>query len=477
MYDKLIFELSKEGRCAYSLPKADLNKYKMNDNLKRSDNLDLPEVSELDVIRHYTNLSLKNFGVDQGFYPLGSCTMKYNPKINEELSKIKLFNDVHPLQSEATLQGSLKVYYELDKALCKLTGMKAFTFAPCAGAHGELTGLMIIKEYFRSRGEANRNKIIVPLSAHGTNPASASVCGFEVVECECVSDGCVDTKKLSELMNDSVAAIMLTNPSTLGIFEKDILEIEKIVHKNGSLMYYDGANLNAVLGKVLTTSMGFDVMHINLHKTFSTPHGGGGPGSGPVGVRSGLEKFLPNPHVEYDGKKYYFNESSSSIGRVSSFFGNFSVCLKAYCYILSLGKEHVADVASLAVLNANYVKESLKDEYVLPISNHCKHEVVFDGLISKKASTLDVAKRLLDYGYHPPTIYFPLLFHEALMIEPTENESKETLDNFINVMKTIANEDSEVLHTAPHNTIVGRLDDVKAARFPVIKFKDIHKYE
>lgn len=476
MYNSLIFELSKKGRIGYSLPNNNLSGFSLSDKLKRKASLDLPEVSELDVIRHYTNLSLKNFGVDQGFYPLGSCTMKYNPKIDEELSSLEGFTKVHPLQSVDSLQGSMKVYYELEKKLCALTGMKAFTFAPCAGAHGELTGLMIIKEYFNQLG-APRNKIIVPVSAHGTNPASAAVAGFEVVVVECVEDGCVDTAKLKELVDSDTAAIMLTNPSTLGIFEKDILEISKIMHDNGSLMYYDGANLNAVLGRLYTTSMGFDVMHINLHKTFSTPHGGGGPGSGPVGVRSGLEHLLPNPRIVLNNGKYEFYNSASSIGRVSSFFGNFSVCLKAYCYILSLGKEHAKDVSSLAVLNANYIKESLKDYYKLPISNHCKHEVVFDGLIDKRASTLDVAKRLLDYGYHPPTIYFPLLFHEALMIEPTENESKETLDQFIDVMKKIATEDASVLTTAPHNTIIGRLDDVKAARFPVIKFKDIGKYE
>ena len=477
MYNSLIFELSKEGRKAYSLPNTNVKGYKMAQSKMRKASLDMPEVSELDVIRHYTNLSLKNFGVDQGFYPLGSCTMKYNPKINEEVAKLAEFNNVHPLQSEESLQGSMEVYYELEKALCKLTGMKAFTFAPCAGAHGELTGLMIIKEYFLQLGETNRHKIIVPVSAHGTNPASAAVCGFDVVVCECLEDGCVDTKKLEELMDYDVAGIMLTNPSTLGIFEHDILEISRIVKAKGGLMYYDGANLNAVLGKLYTTSMGFDVMHINLHKTFSTPHGGGGPGSGPVGVRSGLEHLLPNPHVIKVNDKFKFDYSEKSIGRVSSFFGNFNVCLKAYSYILTLGKEHISDVSSLAVLNANYVKESLKDVYKLPISSHCKHEVVFDGLVSEKASTLDVAKRLLDYGYHPPTIYFPLLFHEAMMIEPTENESKETLDEFIEAMKKIASEDKEVLESAPHTTIVGRLDDVKAARYPVIKFKDIGKYE
>ena len=351
--------------------------------------------------------------------------------------------------------------------------MAKFSFAPCAGAHGELTGLMVMKKYFEAKGDLNRKKVIVPVSAHGTNPASAAVCGFEIAVCNCVEDGCVDVKMLKEMLDESVAGIMLTNPSTLGIFEKDILKISKLVHKNGSLMYYDGANLNAVLGYIKTIDMGFDIMHINLHKTFSTPHGGGGPGSGPVGVRADLVKYLPNPLVEKKNNKYVFKYSKDSIGKVSTFYGNFNVVIKAYAYILSLGKEHISDVSRLAVLNANYIKESLKDEYILPIDRHCKHEVVFDGVKDHKVSTLDIAKRLLDYGYHPPTIYFPLLFHETLMIEPTENESKETLDGFIKVMKEIANEDVEVLKTAPHTTIVRRLDDVKAARFPVVKYRDI----
>lgn len=472
MDDKLIFEKSSNSRIAYDFAEYE-HKYSLNNKYKRESELLFPEVSELDVVRHFTNLSKKNFGVDEGFYPLGSCTMKYNPKINEEVAGLRQFNNVHPLQDEKTVQGCLEIYYNTSKLLEEITGMAKFSFAPCAGAHGELTGLMVMKKYFEERGEFNRKKVIVPVSAHGTNPASAAVCGFEIAVCNCVSDGCVDVEMLKSMLDENVAGIMLTNPSTLGIFEKDILTISKLVHKNGSLMYYDGANLNAVLGYVKTIDMGFDIMHINLHKTFSTPHGGGGPGSGPVGVREDLVKYLPNPIVEKKNDKYHFVYSKKSIGKVSTFYGNFNVVIKAYAYILSLGKEHISDVSKLAVLNANYIKESLKDEYILPIDRHCKHEVVFDGIKDHKVSTLDIAKRLLDYGYHPPTIYFPLLFHETLMIEPTENESKETLDGFINVMKKIAHEDIEVLKTAPHTTIVRRLDDVKAARFPKVKYRDL----
>lgn len=472
MDDKLIFEKSSNNRVGYSLPKSFSN-YELPKALRREEELLFPEVSELDVIRHYTNLSKKNFGVDEGFYPLGSCTMKYNPRINEEMASLSEFNNIHPLVDPKDAQGALEIYYNTSKLLEELTGMAKFTFAPCAGAHGELTGLMIMKKYFESRKEFDRKKVIVPVSAHGTNPASAAVCGFEIAVCNCVEDGCVDVNMLKGMLDKSVAGIMLTNPSTLGIFEKDILEIEKLVHGNGSLMYYDGANLNAVLGYIKTTDMGFDIMHINLHKTFSTPHGGGGPGSGPVGVKENLVKFLPNPIVVKKNDKYSFHYSKDSIGKVSTFFGNFNVVVKAYSYIRSLGKENIGMVSRLAVLNANYIKESLKDDYILPINRHSKHEVVFDGIKDHRVPTLDIAKRLLDYGYHPPTIYFPLLFHETLMIEPTENESKETLDGFIDAMKKISKEDSELLHTAPHNTIIRRLDDVKAARNPVVKFRDI----
>lgn len=478
MYDKLIYEISKPSRVAYSLPQSEINEYKISDDLKRKISLDLPEVTELDVIRHYTKLSLKNYGVDQGFYPLGSCTMKYNPKIDEELSSLSGFINIHPLQPTDSVQGALKIYYETSKFLSELTGMAEFSFCPFAGAHGELTGLMVMKEYFLQNGDLKRTKVIVPNSAHGTNPASSAVCGFEVVEIPSLETGTVDIEALKNVIDDTVAGIMLTNPNTVGIFEKDIIEIAKIMHDNGSLLYYDGANLNAILGNARPADMGFDIMHINLHKTFATPHGGGGPGSGPVGVVEKLRHLLPNPRVVKNDEKYEFLVSDKSIGNVSGFYGNFLVVIKAYCYISSLGKEHIKDVSNLAVLNANYIKESLKDLYKLPIKNVCKHEVVFDGLINEKATTLEVAKRLLDYGYHPPTIYFPLLFHQALMIEPTENESKETLDDFIEIMKKIAeeaDEDASILHDAPHNTIVRRLDEVKAARTPIVKFKDLQK--
>lgn len=471
MYDKLIYELSKEGRIAYSLPKSDVREYELDDSLRRKEELDLVCVSELDVVRHFTKLSLKNFGVDQGFYPLGSCTMKYNPKINEEIASISSFKNVHPLQSEDSLQGSMKIYYDTSKLLSELTGMAEFSFNPFAGAHGELTGLMIMKQYFLNRGEVNRTKMIVPDSAHGTNPASSALCGFEVIQVESKDDGTVDIEKLKELVDENVAGIMMTNPNTVGIFEKNILEISKIMHDNGSLLYYDGANLNAILGIAKPALMGFDIMHINLHKTFSTPHGGGGPGSGAVGVRDDLIDLLPNPRICYENGRYHFINTSPL--KVSSFYGNSNVVIKAWSYILSLGKENISDVAKLAVLNANYIKESLKDEYKLPIKDKCMHEVVFDGLISEAASTLDVAKRLLDYGYHPPTIYFPLLFHQSLMIEPTENESKETLDEFINCLKQIAKEainNPEMLASAPHTTIVKRLDDVLAARRPILTY-------
>jgi len=475
MYDKLIFELSKPGRIGYSLPKANIPDYEIEESNLRTLPFDMPELTELDVVRHYTNLSQKNYGVEQGFYPLGSCTMKYNPKINEEIASNPMFTKLHPLQPIDTVQGALEIYYNTDKILCELTGFSEFTFNPFAGAHGEAVGLMIMKEYHIRNNDLKRTKIIVPDSAHGTNPASASVCGMEILEVESTNEGTVNIEKLKELLNDEVAGIMLTNPNTIGIFENEISEIADLMHENGSLLYYDGANLNALLGISRPADMGFDIMHINLHKTFSTPHGGGGPGSGPVGVTNKLKNLLPNPRIIKKDNKFNFNYSSNTIGSISGFYGNFLVVLKAYSYLLTLGKENVNDVARLAVLNANYIKESLKDYYRLPIKGICKHEVVFDGLISNAATTLDVAKRLLDYGYHPPTIYFPLLFHQSMMIEPTEDESKETLDGFIDVMKKIAveaEENPQLLKEAPHNTQVRRLDEVKAARNPIVKYKD-----
>ena len=453
-YDKLVFELSKPGRIGFSLPEggADLSA-ELPANIARQSALGLPEVSEVDVVRHYTNLSQMNFGVDTGFYPLGSCTMKYNPKINEEV--VPQFNGIHPLQPACTTEGVNEVYEKMDAALAAITGMKHFTFLPCAGAHGELTGLMLIREYHMSRGDLARTKIIVPDSAHGTNPASAAVCGLEIVVVKSKANGLVDVEDLKPLLGPDIAGIMMTNPNTLGLFEHDIKEIAELVHECGGLLYYDGANMNPLMGVVRPGDMGFDVMHLNLHKTFSTPHGGGGPGSGPVGVADKLVPFLQTP-------------------RVSGFHGNFGVILRAYAYILMLGKQNVKMAGRLATLGANYIKESLKDCYKLPIPTVCKHEFVFDGLLNDNGvTTLDVAKRLLDYGFHAPTIYFPLLFHQAIMIEPTETESLETLDAFIEVMRKIAAEaaeDPEMLHSAPHNTPIGRPDETTAARQPILKF-------
>lgn len=485
-YGTLIFELSKPGRKGYSLPKNELSDYsiaQLPENLLRQEAPALPEVDELTVVRHYTNMSNNNFGVDTGFYPLGSCTMKYNPKINEEMAAHPQFTALHPLQNVETVQGALSAYYQLQRSLSEIAGMAEFTLNPFAGAHGELTGLMVIRRYHESRGDAKRAKIIVPDSAHGTNPASAAVCGLDVVEVKSKPDGRVDVEDLKPLLDDTIAGMMMTNPNTLGLFENNIAEIAKLVHDCGGLMYYDGANLNPMLGKCRPGDIGFDVMHINLHKTFSTPHGGGGPGSGPIGVREGLEQFLPNPRVtcefDEDGMvDYKIEMGEESLGCISGFLGNFGVMMRALAYIVTLGSDNLKWVGPLATLNANYIKESLKDCYELPIEGVCKHEFVFDGLKDKSTgvTTLDVAKRLLDYGYHAPTIYFPLLFHQALMIEPTESESKETLDGFIAVMRKIAQEaaeNPELVKTAPHSTPVHRLDDTKAALKQIVTWNEL----
>ena len=460
LYGNLIFELSEKGRKGYSLPKNRFGHYELPQEMQRAHEAALPECDEMTVVRHYTNLSANNFGVDNGFYPLGSCTMKYNPKINEEMAALPQFQNLHPRQPAHTAKGALALCSLLERSLCALTGLHAFTFKPYAGAHGELTGLMVIDNYHRSRGDLQRRKVVVPDSAHGTNPASAAVCGMEIVEVKSDANGLVsldDLDRLVKLEGPNIAAMMMTNPNTLGLFEVHIPEIARLIHDCGGLMYYDGANLNPMLGACRPGDMGFDVMHINLHKTFSTPHGGGGPGAGPVGVRKGLEAFFPT---------------------VSPYHGNFAVMMRAYAYILSLGREHIKEVGPLAVLNANYIKESLKDVYELPIEGLCCHEFVFDGLKDKSTgvTTMDVAKRLLDYGYHAPTIYFPLLFHESLMIEPTENESKTTLDGFIGVMRTIAEEaktQPDVVKTAPHLTPIGRVDDVLAAKHPVTTYRTL----
>ena len=460
LYGNLIFELSKEGRKGCNLPKNNFGDYEIPASMQRAADAELPECDELTVVRHYTNLSNNNFGVDTGFYPLGSCTMKYNPKINEEMAALPQFQNLHPKQPSVTVKGALALVSLLEKSLCELTGLAHFTFKPYAGAHGELTGLMTIDNYHRSRGDMARKKVIVPDSAHGTNPASAAVCGLEIIEVKSDPNGLVDLTDLERLVGlegPNIAAMMMTNPNTLGLFETRIPEIAKLIHDCGGLMYYDGANLNPMLGACRPGDMGFDVMHINLHKTFSTPHGGGGPGSGPVGVREGLQEFFPF---------------------VSPYHGNFAVMVRAYAYILSLGREQIKNVGPLAVLNANYIKEALKNVYELPIDGLCCHEFVFDGLKDKSTgvTTMDVAKRLLDYGYHAPTIYFPLLFHESLMIEPTENESKETLDGFIAVMRQIAEEaknDPDLVKSAPHTTPIGRVDDVLAAKHPITTYKQL----
>ncbi|MCM1521154.1 MAG: aminomethyl-transferring glycine dehydrogenase subunit GcvPB [Muribaculaceae bacterium] len=486
-YDKLIFDLSSPGRRGTLIRKDQFEDSfsSLPSSLMRATTLHLPEVDEPTAVRHYTNLSLGNFGVDTGFYPLGSCTMKYNPKINEEIASMPAFTHLHPFQPEETVQGALEAYYDLQKSLCEIGGMAEFTLNPYAGAHGELTGLMVIRAYHMSRGDHARTKVIVPDSAHGTNPASAAVAGLKVVEVKSLDDGTVDVEALKPLLDETVAAVMMTNPNTLGLFERSIPEIAEAVHTCGALMYYDGANLNPLLGVCRPGDMGFDVMHINLHKTFSTPHGGGGPGSGPVGVRAGLERYLPNPRVvklepeeinPFGTVRFRVENRDGSMGCISSFLGNFTVELKALAYILSLGREGLAMAGPLATLAANYVKESLKDCYLLPIPNVCKHEFVFDGLIDKSTgvTTLDVAKRLLDYGFHAPTIYFPLLFHESLMIEPTETESMETLDRFIDVMRTIASEakeNPELVKSAPHDTPIGRPDDTTAALDPVLRYE------
>lgn len=482
LYGKLIYECSQPGRCAFSLPH-DLFPSAMTqlpESLMRRTAPMLPEVDEPTLVRHYNNQSTNNFGVDTGFYPLGSCTMKYNPKINEEIAATSV-GALHPAQPAETVQGALEAYYTLQSMLSEIGGMSEFTLNPCAGAHGELTGLMVIHAYHDANGDTARTKVIVPDSAHGTNPASAAVCGYTIVEVKSLPDGTVDVDDLATKLDDTVAAIMMTNPNTAGIFESRIPQIAEMAHKAGALMYYDGANLNPMLGIARPGDMGFDVMHINLHKTFSTPHGGGGPGSGPVGVRKGLEKFLPNPRVIFDDELDMYrviDDNPDALGRVSMYLGNFTVQLKALAYILSLGAEGLSQVGPLATLNANYIKDSLSDLYLLPIAGRCKHEFVFDGLCDKSTgvTTLNIAKRLLDFGFHAPTIYFPLLFHESLMIEPTETESRETLDAFIDAMRQIAHEAAttpEKVLNAPLTTPVVHPDDTEAALHPKVKYSDL----
>jgi glycine dehydrogenase subunit 2 len=477
----LIFEISKPGRVGYSLPEMDVPTVELEQLLPegyiREEAPELPEVFELDIMRHYTALSNRNHGIDSGFYPLGSCTMKYNPKINENVARFAGFAHIHPLQDESSVQGALELMFDLQEHLIEITGMDQVTLQSAAGAHGEWTGLMMIRAYHEANGDTKRTKVIVPDSAHGTNPASATVAGFETITVKSNEHGLVDLEDLRRVVGEDTAALMLTNPNTLGLFEENILEMAEIVHTAGGKLYYDGANLNAVLSKARPGDMGFDVVHLNLHKTFTGPHGGGGPGSGPVGVKADLIPFLPKPLVTKRGDEFVLDyDRPQSIGRVKPYYGNFGINVRAYTYIRSMGPDGLKAVTEYAVLNANYMMRRLAPHFDLPFDRHCKHEFVLSGRRQKKLGvrTLDIAKRLLDFGYHPPTIYFPLNVEECIMIEPTETESKETLDGFIDKMIQIAKEaeeNPEIVQEAPHSTVVGRLDETLAARKPVLRYQ------
>ncbi len=447
----------------------------IDEKFLRKGKIGLPQTSELEVLRHYKQLSDKNFCIEKGFYPLGSCTMKYNPKVNEMLANLEGFLNIHPHLKDEDVQGALELMYKLQEALKVVTGMDCVTLQPAAGAHGEFTGMMIVKKYFDSIGE-DRKKVIIPDSAHGTNPASAKMAGFDIVEVKSNEKGQVDIEALKALLDKDVAAIMMTNPNTLGIFEENVLEISKLMHENGSLLYYDGANFNAIMGYTNPKLMGFDIVHLNLHKTFSTPHGGGGPGAGPVGVVDKLKDFLPVPVITFDGEKYHRNYNlANSIGNVKGYFGNFGVLIRAYAYILMMGKD-LKQVSADAVLNANYIKEHLKNDFKIPYDEPCMHEFVLSGDLQKEKgiSTLNMAKRLMDSDIHPPTIYFPLIVHEAMMIEPTESENKERLDEFINVMQKIAKEvqeNPEIILSAPNSAPVKKIDETLAARKPDLNYR------
>jgi len=477
----LLLDMSVPGRQGYTLPKLDVDEIPITDLIPedylRESELGLPELTEPEVVRYFTQLSRKNHGVDVGFYPLGSCTMKYNPRVNEDIAAMPGFSRIHPRQPESTVQGALQLMYELDRSLAEIAGLAKTSLQPAAGAHGELTGLLIIKAYHKSRGEAEqRREIIIPDSAHGTNPASAQMAGFIAREIPSNERGGVDVEALKAAVGPQTAGLMLTNPNTLGLFDENIETIAKIVHDAGGLLYYDGANANAILGIVRPGDTGFDIVHFNLHKTFSTPHGGGGPGSGPIVVSEALVDFLPSPIVEYSGGRYHLVRPKHSIGPVKAFYGNFAVMVKAYAFIRHLGAEGLRAVSENAVLNANYVMHQLKQDYYLPYDRRCMHEFVLSGKWQKEygVSTLDMAKRLLDYGVHAPTIYFPLIVEEAIMVEPTETESKATLDAFIAAMRAIAGEaknDPEKLKEAPTRTPVKRLDETKAARTPVLVYR------
>lgn len=479
-YNKLIFELSQPGRTGYKLPELDVEEKDnlIPEELLSNEELDLPEVSEVDVVRHYTNLSTLNFGVDTGMYPLGSCTMKYNPKINEEIIANPKLARLHPKQDDYQVQGALEAMYTLQKSLCEISAMDYMTLQPAAGAHGEITAITIFKKYHEVNGNTEKNEIIVPDSAHGTNPATAAMAGYKVVEVKSNANGVVDVEDLRKVVNEKTAGLMLTNPNTLGLFETKIKEIAEIVHEAGGLLYYDGANANAILGHARPGDMGFDAIHFNVHKTFSTPHGGGGPGAGPVGVKKFLRDYLPKPIVEKDGDKYFLDYSMEhSIGRMKDFQGHFGILMRALTYILTMGSDGLKCASTTAVLNANYLQAQLKDDYNLPHDFICKHEFVLGGLkddCDGQVKTLDVAKRLLDMGFHPPTVYFPLIVHEALMVEPTETEPKQTLDEFVAAMKQIAKEareNKDILLEAPISTVVRRPDETEAAKKLILTYK------
>ena len=477
--EPLLFEMGSPGRIAYSLPKHDVPEVELEVILPVTEIRDaiehFPELTELDVVRHFTRLSQWNFSVDTNFYPLGSCTMKYNPKVNNETASLSGFAQHHPYTPETLSQGSLQLMFELQEYLKEISGMQYVSLQPAAGAHGELAGMLMIHAYHSAQGR-QRKKVILPDSAHGTNPATATLCGYSVVQIQSDERGLIDPKKLESIMDEETAAVMLTNPNTLGMFETDILKISDIVHEKGGLIYCDGANLNAVMGKTKIKDMGIDVLHFNLHKTFSTPHGGGGPGAGPVGIVSKLEPFLPKPTIEHKDGKYTLNHNRpNSIGKMKAFYGNFGILVRAYTYIRSLGPEGIKKAAEMAVLNANYIKASLSAHYHLPYKGPSLHECVFNDKhqLKNKVSTMDIAKMLIDYGFHPPTVYFPLIVKGALMIEPTETESKETLDAFIMAMKEIAalaETKPEVFCDSPQMPVVSRPDEISAARNPKLKW-------
>lgn len=481
-YDKLIFEVSTPGRIGYNLPKLDVEEQKLEDLIPskflNEKTPDLPEVSEVDVVRHFTNLSNKNYGVDTGIYPLGSCTMKYNPKINDEMANLPGFTGIHPFQPEEEVQGALELMYNLQEQLKEISGMDEVTLQPAAGAHGELTGVLLIKKYHEVHGDLKRNKIIVPDSAHGTNPATSAVAGLIPIEVPSDENGLVDLDALRAAVGEDTAGLMLTNPNTLGIFDEHIKEITEIIHEAGGLCYYDGANANAILGRCRPGKMGFDVIHFNVHKTFSTPHGGGGPGAGPVGCVEKLKEYLPVPVVEKDGDMFRLNyDKEHTIGKMKNFYGHFGVLVRTYAYILSLGRDGLKEASGRAVLNANYIAQNVRDYYNLAVDTLYKHECVLGGLKDYEKSgvtTLDVAKGLIDRGFHPPTVYFPLIVNEALMVEPTETESKESLDEFIRALidiAKVAKENPECLKEAPLTTDVCRPDETLAARKPVVKYE------